>query len=78
MKTLYVNRRCDASLLKHAFEAVGFRCLRVRTFCDCQDQGNIRAGVIVLKGDRVLMEIRRCKGCAKLHNPQVYDGGTGR
>ena len=78
MKTLYVNKKSEASMLKHAFEAVGFRCLRVRTFCDCRDQGNIRAGVIVLKGDRVIMEIRRCKGCAKQQNPQVYDGDTGR
>ena len=31
-----------------------------------------------IKGDRVIMEIRRCKGCAKQQNPQVYDGDTGR
>lgn len=77
MKTIYVDKRSDASLLKHAFEAVGFRCLRVRTFCECRELGNIRAGVIVLNGDRVLMEIRRCKGCAKLYNPQIYNGGGG-
>lgn len=75
MKTLYVNKRYEASLLKHAFEAVGYRCLRVRTFCDCQDQGNIRAGVIVLDGDKVILEIRRCKDCFRQHNPDLCSGG---
>lgn len=74
-KTLYVNKKSDASMLKHAFEAVGFRCLRVRTFCDCRDQGNIRDGIIVLDSDKVILEIRRCKGCAKLHNPELYVRG---
>lgn len=78
MKTLYVNKRCDASLLKHAFEAVGFRCLRVRTFCECRDQGNIRHGVIVLDGDRVILEIRRCKDCFRQHNPNICSGGIER
>ncbi len=75
MKTIYVNKKSEASMLKHAFESVGFRCLRAKIFCDCQDQGNIRHGVIVLDGDKVILEIRRCKGCAKLHNPELYVGG---
>lgn len=78
MKTLYVNKKSEVSLLKHSFEEAGFRCLRVRTFCECRDQGNIRAGVIVLKGDRVVMEIRRCKSCVKQKNHNLYDGGSNR
>ncbi|MCM1301901.1 MAG: hypothetical protein NC226_09285 [Bacteroides cellulosilyticus] len=78
MNVIYVNKRCEVSMLKHAFEAAGFRCFRVRTFCDCQDQGNIRQGVIVLDGDRVILEIRRCKECFRQHNPQLLAGGTGQ
>ncbi len=78
MKILYVNKRSEASLLKHAFEAVGFRCLRVRIFCECKDQGNIRHGVIVLDGDRVILEIRRCKDCFRQHNPNICSGGIER
>ncbi|WP_304379392.1 hypothetical protein [uncultured Parabacteroides sp.] len=78
MKTLYVNKKSEASMLKHAFEAAGFRCLRMKTFCDCRDQGNIRAGVIILDGDKVLLEIRRCKACFRRHNPNLCTGGVGQ
>lgn len=78
MNVIYVTKRCEASMLKHAFEAAGFRCLRMKTFCDCQDQGNIRHGVIILDGDKVLLEVRRCKDCFRRHNPNLCAGGTGR
>ncbi len=32
MNVVYVNKRCETSILKHAFEAAGFRCLRMKTF----------------------------------------------
>lgn len=78
MNVVYVNKKSEASMLKHAFEAAGFRCLRMKTFCDCQDQGNIRHGVIILDGDKVLLEVRRCKDCFRQHNPNLCAGGTGR
>lgn len=75
MNVVYVNKRCEASMLKHAFEATGFRCLRIKTFCDCQDQGNRRDGVIVLDGDKILLEVRRCKDCFRQRNPELGAGG---
>lgn len=69
MNVVYVNKKSETSMLKHAFEAAGFRCFRVRTECDCQDQGNRRDGVIVLDGDKVLLEVRRCKSCFRQRNP---------
>lgn len=78
MKTIYVNKKSEASMLKHAFESVGFRCLRAKIFCDCQDQGNIRHGVIVLDGDKVILEIRRCKDCFRQQNPNLCSGGIER
>ncbi len=78
MKVIYVNKRCEASMLKHAFEAAGFRVFRVRTECQCQNQGNRRDGLIVLDGDKVLLEIRRCKECFKRQNPQLLAGGLGK
>jgi len=78
MNVIYVNKRCEVSMLKHAFEAVGLRCFRVSTRCQCKGMGNIRQGVIVLDGDRVILEIRRCKECFRQHNPQLLAGGTER
>ncbi len=78
MRIIYVNKRCEASMLKHAFEAAGFRIFRVRTECQCQNQGNRRDGLIVLDGDKVLLEIRRCKECFKRQNPQLLAGGLGK
>lgn len=62
MNVVYVNKKSEASMLKNAFEAAGFRCLRMKTFCDCQDQGNNRHGVIILDGDKVVLEVRGAKG----------------
>lgn len=62
-------------MLKHAFETVGFRVFRVRTECQCQNQGNRRDGLIILDGDIVLLEIRRCKDCFKQRNPDLFAGG---
>lgn len=78
MNVVYVNKKSEASMLKHAFEAAGFRSLRMKTFCDCQDQGNIRHGVIILDGDKVMLEVRRCKSCFRQHNPNLCAGGTER
>lgn len=75
MNVVYVNKKSEASMIKHAFEAAGFRCFRVKTFCDCQDQGNRRDGVIVLDRDKVLLEVRRCKSCFKQRNPKLGAGG---
>lgn len=70
MSHLYVNMKSELSLVKRAYEAIGFRCYRVRTECQCSQkgQGNLRDGLIVLNGDRVLVEIIRCKGCTKHPN----------
>ena len=78
MNVVYVNKKSETSMLKHAFEAAGFRCLRMKTLCDCQDQGNNRHGVIVLDGGRVVLEIRRCKECFKRKNPNLCAGGAGQ
>ena len=78
MNVVYVNKKSETSMLKHAFEAAGFRCFRVRTECDCQDQGNRRDGVIVLDGDKALIEIRRCKDCFRRINPNLCAGGAGQ
>lgn len=77
MKVIYINKKSEVSMLKHAFEAAGFRCFRVSTRCQCQGIGNIRQGMIVIDGDKVLLEIRRCKDCFRQHNPQLFAGGTG-
>jgi len=78
MKVIYVNKRCEASMLKHAFEAAGFRVFCVRTECQCQQKDNRRDGLIVLNGDKVLLEIRRCKECFRRQNPQLFAGGMGK
>ena len=78
MNVVYVNKKSETSMLKHAFETAGFRCFRVRTECDCQDQGNRRDGVIVLDGDKALIAIRRRKDCFRRINPNLCAGGAGQ
>ncbi len=65
MKTLYVNKKSEISMLKHAFEMAGFRCYRVRTDCSCTGRDKSRNGILVIDGDTVRLEVARCKACAK-------------
>lgn len=78
MTVIYVNKRCEVSMLKHAFEAAGFQCFRVRTECQCKQKENRRDGLIVIDGDRIILEIRRCKECFRRHNPNLCAGGVGK
>lgn len=54
-------------MIGKAFETAGFRCLRIILACDCHQpgSGNRRNGMIVLDGDKLLVEIVRCRECAK-------------
>lgn len=65
MNKLYVNKRSEMTLIGKAFEAAGVRCFRVRTTCGCQDQGNRRDGLLLIDGDRLRVEIVRCRECTK-------------
>lgn len=65
MKTLYVNKKSELTLIKSAFEQAGFRCYRVRTNCRCTGRDNSRNGILVIDGDTVKLEVSRCKACAK-------------
>ncbi len=68
MLQFQVNKKSELTLVKEAYEAAGFRVFRVRTECQCKNQGNRRDGLIVLDGDRLVVEVVRCKECAK-HDP---------
>lgn len=65
MKTFYVNKKSELTLIKTAFEQAGFRCYRVRTNCSCTGRDNSRNGILVIDGDTVRLEVARCKACAK-------------
>ncbi len=73
-KRIYVNKKCELTMIGDAFQELGYRCWRVRTQCDCDkiNQGNRRDGILVTSGDALLAEIVRCKGCKRL-----YDDGAG-
>ena len=62
---IHVDRRSDLSLLGLAFEAAGFRCIRIRTECEAEHRtkggDSRRHGMLVLDGDRVILEIARGK-----------------
>ena len=61
----YVSKRSDLSLIGSAFEAAGFRCVRIRTECEVEHRtkggDSRRHGMLVLDGDRVILEITRSK-----------------
>lgn len=65
MNKVYINKRSEMTMIGKAFEAAGFRCLRVRTECNCQHQGNLRDGLILIDADKLRAEIIRCRGCTK-------------
>ena len=64
-KQVYVSKRSDLSLIGSAFEAAGFRCVRIRTECEVEHRTKggdpRRHGMLVLDGDRVILEIIRSK-----------------
>ena len=64
-KQVYVSKRSDLSLIGSAFEAAGFRCVRIRTECEVEHRtkggDSRRHGMLVLDGDRVILEITRSK-----------------
>lgn len=64
-KQVYVSKRSDLSLIGSAFEAAGFRCVRIRTECEVEHRAKggdpRRHGMLVLDGDRVILEIIRSK-----------------
>lgn len=62
---MFVNKRSELTQIATNFQNNGMRVFRVRTLCRCKKigQGNQRDGVIVLDGDRLVMEIVRCRNC---------------
>lgn len=64
-KQVCVSKRSDLSLIGSAFEAAGFRCVRIRTECEVEHRAkggdSRRHGMLVLDGDRVILEIIRSK-----------------
>ena len=66
IKPMYcVPKRSDLSLIGSAFEAAGFRCVRIRTECEAEHRTKggdpRRHGMLILDGDRVVLEIIRSK-----------------
>ena len=66
IKPMYcVPKRSDLSLIGSAFEAAGFRCVRIRTECEAEHRTKggdpRRHGMLILDGDRVILEISRSK-----------------
>lgn len=65
MNKIYVNKRSDMTMIGKAFEAAGFRCLRIRTECEAEHRTKggdpRRHGILVLNNDRVILEITRSK-----------------
>lgn len=68
-KQVYVSKRSELSLIGTAFEAAGFRCIRIRTECEAEHRakgGDFRRhGMLVLDGDRVILEILRSKNTSE-------------
>ena len=70
IKPMYcVPKRSDLSLIGSAFEAVGFRCVRIRTECEAEHRTKggdpRRHGMLVLDGDRVILEVLRSRPTKK-------------
>ena len=65
MKTFYVNKKSELTLIKSAFEQAGFRCYRVRTNCSCMGRDNSRNGILVVYDETIRLEVVRCKACTK-------------
>lgn len=59
------SKRSDLSLIGSAFEAAGFRCVRIRTECEAEHRTKggdpRRHGMLILDGDRVILEIIRSR-----------------
>ena len=70
MNKMCVNKRSDMTLIGSAFEAAGFRCVRIRTECEAEHRTKggdpRRHGILVLDGDRVILEIIRSKKVQKI------------
>lgn len=69
MNKMCVNKRSDITLIGSAFEAAGFRCVRIRTECEAEHRTKggdpRRHGMLILDGDRVILEIIRSKKVQK-------------
>ena len=68
-KQVYVSKRSDLSLIGAAFEAAGFRCVRIRTECEAEHRTKggdpHRHGILILDGDRVILEVLRSRPTKK-------------
>lgn len=68
-KQVYVSKRSDLSLIGSAFEAAGFRCVRIRTECEAEHRTKggdpSRHGMLILDGDRVILEVLRSRPTKK-------------
>lgn len=74
-KQVYVSKRSDLSLIGVAFEAAGFRCVRIRTECEAEHRTKggdpRRHGMLILDGDRVILEVLRSKQTKKDNQPTI-------
>ena len=70
MNKMCVNKRADITLIGSAFEAAGFRCVLIRTESEVEHRSkggdSRRHGMLVLDGDRVILEIIRSKKVQKI------------
>ena len=68
-KQVYVSKRSDLSLIGAAFEAAGFRYVRIRTECEAEHRTKggdpRRHGILILDGDRVILEVLRSRPTKK-------------
>ena len=69
MNKMCVNKKEDITLIGSAFEAAGFRCVRIRTECEAEHRTKggdpRRHGMLVLDGDRVILEVLRSRPTKK-------------
>ena len=69
MNKMCVDKRADITLIGSAFEAAGFRCVRIRTECEAEHRTKggdpRRHGMLVLDGDRVILEVLRSRPTKK-------------
>lgn len=71
MYKLYVNKRLHLSNAIQIFKSLGAHCYRVRTQCNCvssKGADNRRDGILVIHNDQVVVEVIRCRNCAKSNN----------
>lgn len=65
MKTVYVKKRSDLTVIKDKHEAENCQVYRTRLGCGCRYPFNFRYGVLVVVNDCITQQAIRCKACVK-------------